>query len=334
MKKLTTLVLLTLIVALVGASTGLAAIKTSAVTGNWSTAGTWSPSGVPAAGDDVVIANGHTVTIIINVTANPGTITINSGGQLAVRGFNLTVTGATTVNGTLAFTTGTGGARIFTGPVTVNSGGVWNNSINQAITFRGGLTCNGATFTAGSGVYTFDANPQAMGGTLSIPSVTVTAITLTNNGTLTVGTALSGTGGLTQGANSALNIGGTSGITTLTATASPNTVNYTGAAQTVKAVAYDNLALSGSGVKTLTGLTTINGDLTMSGTATASTAANLTVGGVLSVGGGTSLTAANNLIVTGAATVGGTLTVSGSNTFSSSVTLSSGVCSISTARPP
>ncbi|MFN9581041.1 MAG: beta strand repeat-containing protein, partial [Bacteroidota bacterium] len=79
------------------------------------------------------------------------------------------------------------------------------------------------------------------------------------------------------------NIGGTSGITTLTATASGNTVNYTGTTQTVKVTGYSNLILSGSGTKTL-GATTISSNLSISGTAIASltgnsTAATLTLGG-------------------------------------------------------
>ena len=122
---------------------------------------------------------------------------------------------------------------------------------------RGGLT-NNNTFTAGSGVYTFDTNSQAINGTVSIPNVTVTggAVVLTNSNTLTVGTALSGTGGLTQAASATLNIGGTSGIATLTATAGSNTVNYTGAAQTVYSTNYYNLTLSGSGTDVLQAGTT------------------------------------------------------------------------------
>ncbi|MFN9520518.1 MAG: beta strand repeat-containing protein, partial [Bacteroidota bacterium] len=101
--------------------------------------------------------------------------------------------------------------------------------------------------------------------------------------TLTVTTALAGTGGLTQASNATLNIGGTSGITTLTASASGNTVNYTGTTQTVKVTGYSNLILSGSGTKTL-GATTISSNLSISGTAIASltgnsTAATLTLGG-------------------------------------------------------
>src|SRR5207342_3213908 len=109
---------------------------------------------------------------------------------------------------------------------------------------------------------TFTGVTKTFSGTsgITIPSVTITSPgAYQNNGTLTVNTALAGTGTLTQGTSATLNLGGTSAITTLTATANPNTVNYTGAAQTVKATAYHHIALSGSGAKTLTSVATING---------------------------------------------------------------------------
>ena len=77
--------------------------------------------------------------------------------------------------------------------------------------------------------------------------------TLTNNGTITNTTTgvIGGTGTIINGATGTLNIAGTISISTLTATASGNTVNYTGAAQSVIATTYSNLGLSGSGEKTI-----------------------------------------------------------------------------------
>jgi hypothetical protein len=94
--------------------------------------------------------------------------------------------------------------------VTINSGALWNEG-TYAITpvYEGGITNNG-TFTAGSGIHTFNTNNQALTGTFSIPNVTITGFTLTNNNTLTAGTALSGTGGLTQASSSTLTIAGIS----------------------------------------------------------------------------------------------------------------------------
>jgi hypothetical protein len=223
-----------------------------------------------------------------------GDLFVGDGTTFTAAGFPLTVTGLTTVgagtSGNLTISSATG-AKLFTGLVTVNAGATWNNSGNSALEFRGGITTT-PTFTGGSGVHTFTTNAQALTGTFSIPSVTVTGITLTNNNTLTVGTALAGTGGLTQAANATLNLGGTSAITTLTATNTGNTVNYTGAAQTVHANNYYHLTLSGSGTDVLqTGTTTISGNLALSGTVSVTGVIGVTVGGTVTLGSGTTFTA-------------------------------------------
>lgn len=75
-----------------------AAAKASAGSGNWNTAGTWSPSGAPAAGDTVTIAAGHTVTVdtntnaIASMTVN-GTLTIGTNNTDRT----VTVTGGVTI---------------------------------------------------------------------------------------------------------------------------------------------------------------------------------------------------------------------------------------------
>jgi hypothetical protein len=235
--------------------------------------------------------------------ATPATTTTVSGNLVIADGItfsigaitSLSISGTTTVgggtSGTLSITS-TAGTKTFTGLVTINAGGLWNETVNEAVTFQGGITNNG-TFTAGTGVHTFNTNSQTLTGTFSIPNVTVTgaAVVLTNTNTLTVGTALSGTGGITQGAGATLNIGGTSAITNMTATASGNTVNYTGAAQTVHNNAYDNLGLSGSGIKTLqAGTTAITGDFILSGTVSTTGVIGLTIGGDVNIGTGTTFT--------------------------------------------
>jgi len=216
-----------------------------------------------------VSTSGSTNTSTGIATNIAGTLSIGDGTTFTAAGFALTVTGTTTIgtgtSGNLTISSATG-AKTFTGLVTINAGGTWNNSGNSPITFRGGITFSGTTFTAGSGVQTFDTNSQALTGTFSIPSITVTGVTLTNNNTLTVNTALSGSGELAQGNNAILNLGGTSGITTLTATASGNTVNYTSntAGQTIKGTTYVNLTINKTGqIGTLGGSTLVNGNLTI-----------------------------------------------------------------------
>ena len=292
-------------------------------------------SNVSASNNLVINKSGAAVTQTGTLTVN-GSLTVQAG-TLAVYN-TTTIAGSTDISGTLSIAATTG-TKTFTGAVTLNSGGTWSNAVNEAVTFQGGLTHNGSTFTAGTGVYTFDTNAQSIGGSsaLAIPSVTVNGVTLTNTGTLTVATALSGTGGLTNDTNATLNIGGTSAIFTLTASATGNTVNYTGGGQTVKATTYHHLGLSGSGAKTIAGVTTINGNLTLSGAATAIASSNLSIGGDLSVGAGTTFTVGNiTNFVGGNTSVSGTLahSVAGSKTYVGAVTINAGGVWTNTGSSP
>src|SRR5262249_12616797 len=129
------------------------------------------------------------------------------------------------------------GTKAFNGDVTVSNGGTWNNTAaNVALTLPGNIS-NSGTFNAGTGVHTLTGSSKTISGTFSIPSVTVNG-TYTNNGTLTVTTALAGTGTLTNGATGTLNVNftGAIGLSNLTATAVGNLVNYGFAGtQTIKA---------------------------------------------------------------------------------------------------
>jgi len=203
----------------------------------------------------------------------------------------LTVTGKTNINSTITFA-GTG-AKTFTGKVIINPGGTWNETGAAPFSFADSLQ-NDGTMNASTGVHTFTGTGRAFSGIsmIPIPNVTISGSYI-NNGDLSVGTALAGGGSLTQAAPAVLYIGGTSAITTLTATASGNTVYYNGAAQTVMAVNYYNLFLSGSGVKTLqAGTTTIGGTLKLTGTASTSLVGALSVTGNADLESGSTLNGA------------------------------------------
>jgi MSHA biogenesis protein MshQ len=318
MKNIVNIILLVSLLS-VWSGEAMARACTSSASGNWSNIGTWTCSvgnRVPTTADTVTIASGFPVTVDV-VTANVTTVTVNSGGiltqsntlndagTLSVAGTltstaAMAITGATSVTGSLAITSGAV-ARIFTGLVTVSGGGTWNNSGNQPVTFQGGLTNNGGTFTAGSGTQTFSTSSQAIGGTTAIiiPNLTVTGVTLTNNGTLTASTTLAGTGGLTNSAAGILNIGGSSTITTLTATAAGNTVNYTGAGQTVTATTYSNLNVTGTA--TNSGTVIVNTALGGAGTLINAAAGVLNIGGTSAITTLTASAAGNTVNYTGAA---------------------------------
>lgn len=86
--------------------TGTVSGKTSTGTGDWNTSGTWTPSGVPSATDNVTILSGHVVTASGAVTRDSGsTTTVNTGGTLAV-GATYTNNGTTTINGTFQLNSG------------------------------------------------------------------------------------------------------------------------------------------------------------------------------------------------------------------------------------
>ncbi len=71
-------------------------------------------------------------------------------------------------------------------------------------------------------------------GTAECNNLTIEAgATVTNNGIFSIGNSLSGEGAFINGASANLNIGGDATITTLTATAADNTVNYNGAGSTI-----------------------------------------------------------------------------------------------------
>jgi len=244
----------------------------TAAGGNWNAAATWTGcgGGTPAQADNAIIGGLGAVTV--NVNSRVTSLTINAGATLNVTS-QLRTYGLASISGTINFTANTG-SRFYAG-VTINAGGAWADPGNSTISFRGGgITNNGGTFTAGTGVYEIRTVAQTIGGTspISIPNLLATTA-ITNTGNLTVGTALTGTT-LVNSATGILNIGGTSTITTLTATAVGNVVNYNGAAaQTIKATTYANLNIGGTGTKTLGGATTVGGNF---GIGAGSTFANST----------------------------------------------------------
>lgn len=258
-----------------------AATCTAVRNGNWNASSTWDNC-VPDWSDTAIIPSPYTVSL--NSTTYVGDVIIESGGTLAIGGQTFYAFGATTVSGRLNIT-GTSGTKGFLGMVTIASGGVWNNSADEAVTFWGGLTNNG-TFTAGTGRHTFDTYDQNIGGVsaTSIPTLRVNGVTLTNTGNLSVTSDFDGSGTFTNEANATLNIGvQTVDIATLNASAGGNTVNYNrGGSQTIRAITYHHLSSSGSGTKSLSGATVVNGDLLISSGTTLDSTNNsyaLTVGG-------------------------------------------------------
>lgn len=212
-----------------------------------------------------------------------------TAGTIRFAGSTFTVTGTTDIYGTLTDNSGgvSGGNNIFTGLVTMHSGSIWLGIVGEVCDFhfKGGFVMNGASFTSATGIYYFETNNQSITGSTSftIDNLSVTGIQLTNSstGTLTIRTALTGTGEFIQGTNSALNISGTSTITSFTASASGNTVNYNGtASQTVHAGEYQTLLVDSNtnGAVNITADTTVNTILTLGATKLTTTSGRMILG--------------------------------------------------------
>lgn len=252
---------------------------------DWNTAANWSLNSVPTNTQDVVIPIPvPRMPTISTATAECRNLTVNAGATLTVNNQNFTVSGTTSISGTLAHTSNNR-TKIFIGLVTVNTGGTWNNTANEDIEFRGGVTNNG-TFNAGTGANQFlVTTPQNLNGILNIPRVVVgDNILLINNGTLSIATQLSGTNGQFRNIGT-LNIGGTITVNNSNFTTLGNTVNYNGANQTVLTVLYSKLILSGSGIKTFPNSTIISNNLEINTDIIANLGSSNHTAGTLSLGG-------------------------------------------------
>src|ERR1035437_5190242 len=280
-----------------------AADRYSVATGNWNAITTWAATSggaagqsVPVAGDNVFIEGSKTVTV--TATSACTNLSIATGSALTVGAFAITVSGTTSVSGTLTHNSTTG-TKTYTGDVTINSGGVWNETAAAVFSFGGNFINNATTFTASTGIHTFSGSGKTLSGIkdIQIPNVTISGSYTNNqqpsNGSkLFVTAALNGSGTLTQGAGSQLQLSGTISTLTLDATTNANNVVYDNGTQTVYNTNYSSLLLY-NGTKTLqTGTTHIYGDFFEGGASTVITVTGLTIDGQLGLGNGPTFNAA------------------------------------------
>lgn len=218
--------------------------------------------------DNTSQISGGGATSVLTIT---GTFTVQTTATNAgIGAVTLNANGTTSVQGTFSLTSDTG-IKTFTGAVS-NSGSWTSTSVITTgnLVFKNGVSSTGTLFAAGTASLT--TNAQAIGGTaaMSFSGVVNATAAVTNNNTGTVtmsntgaGT-LTGGGSFTQGSNSTLiYAGSTISVGTFTASATGNTVNYSGTTPTILVVNYYSLTYSGSGTVALAS-PTIAGDLTVS----------------------------------------------------------------------
>jgi hypothetical protein len=311
---------------IISISTGMLTITGTVTTGttgcqfNFTGAGTLNFGGTFSGGPAALTSSTGTV----NYTGNAAVIQAFSGNY-----YNLTFSGSGTTSGPASGTitirgnlsnTGGGTLNFSARPVTLSGTEIANNIAGFTTT---GLVS--MTKTAGIATFTGNVNGAGLtingtGGTLSLGS----GLTHTFTGiwTRTAGTLDGGSSTVTLGAS----VSGTGG----TFTAGTGMVNWNAAgAQTIAAVTYNNLTLSGSGAKTLPNAAWgINGNLIIAGTSTATTRFATTVGGNLDVQAGTTFTVAGfNMTVNGTTTVSGTLahsSATGTKTYTGLVAINTG----------
>jgi hypothetical protein len=208
---------------------------------------------------------------------------------------NLTVTGSLIASNGMMTMAGIGNTITGPGVISLFRLNVPGNITTPSDFSVGGDLSVSGSFTATAGTVTFNGN-SILSGSARLFSVTL------------AGTKLQlGAGSILGVAANLIRTSGTLDVSTTV----PNTVDYDGsAAQTVLAVAYNNLSLSGGGTKTAAASLTINGDLLIApgaafaaGSFTHSIAGNWTNLGTFAGPGGTiQLVGGQNTSITGATT--------------------------------
>ena len=214
---------------------------------------------------------GYSNSHVFNVLGN---LTVSSGNTLSVGAVKFEIQGTTTVNGTLAITGYSAKPRNF-GNLIINSGATMTVSGQDLYTFSGNVTNNG-TFTANDQTeFRFVSATGTIGGAnpMSMYKVVFNSpANYTNNGNLVVRNDMSGTGSFTNGAGGNLELqnGGPFTVSTFNASATGNTITYTGyGSPTSFSGNYYNLVLNkssealsfGSSLSVLNDLTIQNGIL-------------------------------------------------------------------------
>jgi len=288
-------------------------------TGNLTLGGSYTATGVLTNGANTVTYNGAAQTVKSttynnltfsgsNIKTLGGNITVNndltlSAGTLATSTYQITgnITGTFSMASTTAMTIGNIGSAtnvsfptLFTNShISMASGTTVTYQANTAQTISSVPTYQNLTVNTFAGTKAANGNLTVQGNlvvTTSTLDMTTYTLNLTGNYTSTGALSFS-TGNFNIGGNFT-NSG--------TFTCGTGTVTYNGTTQTVRGATYNNLTISGSGVKTLGAATAINNNLAINAGTLATSTFQITgnVTGVLSMASGTALTIGNTGSVT------------------------------------
>ena len=348
-----------------------ATIVSNAVTGNWSAGASWVGGIVPGASDDVIIADGATITIDGNYSCNNlqvgqgssgtlvggafsftvnGNLSVSAGGTFNFGQATVVVAGTTIVSGTISDNNNTGSAT-FTGLVTINAGGSFSTANTSAFTFAGGIINNGTFNKTGTGAVTLN-NPQTLtssgvsamvlGGNVTVNGNLTLAgtvgISFPNNVTLAAGVVLTNTNTSTVTITGVLN---GSDVSSQWVNEVNSSLVYNNAAQPMATGALvasanpNTVTYSLNGAQIIAPATYHN--LVVSTGNTKTLGGNVTVNNNLTIGVGTTLQLSSyNITVSGTTDISGTLNdnnATGINLFAGQVTINPGATWTTTNNP-
>ncbi|MFZ6010471.1 MAG: beta strand repeat-containing protein, partial [Bacteroidota bacterium] len=242
------------------------------------------------------------LNVLGNLTVSPGI----AGASSSIGRITLTVTGTTTVNSYLLFTTSASGTKTFNNTITVNTGATWDDVIGEDYV----VNCNIVNYglwpvpTGGTGRYDVTSGGSyTYSGTNEIGMTQLrlqAGSTVTNLGNLHLtksnsdGLSLSGGSTFVNGNGGYLKLtseqtpisaGGTNVVNFAIAT---NTVEYAYAGnQNVYSTTYSNMICSNGGTKNVDNDVTVNSTLTITGST------------IVDVDNGASMDGTANLVMTG-----------------------------------
>jgi MSHA biogenesis protein MshQ len=199
----------------------------STQSGNWNAPSTWTScsGGVPPAGNNVTISNGHTVTVTASVAASPASISVATGSSNTQLTLNSNV------------------SLSVTGNVTIPAPGNTNNLVKRI------SLSSGAVLTIGGNLSISNGNRASQSADIVIAA----GATATVGGSITLSSA--GTAPATVNVSGQLNVAGDFNNSTTGTVTGSGVVNYSGGgAQNLGTYTYSTLQFSKSaGTATATG---------------------------------------------------------------------------------
>lgn len=286
--------------------------------GNWSNSVIWTPNGVPAAGDDVIINNGYTITLTADAAC--ANLTHSNSSVLALGAYNLSVSGNLTFNcsvGTFTASTGyvilngTSQAMTLCGSVTIPNLRLINSTsvsigVQNDLNITGNFDCQTGSSTFTDNTNAYNNGKLSITGTCTAPNCTFTiandhvapGIDFSNctSNPVQVGSVVLSVTGSTI-------VFGSKNVTYMTAFSGTNTAGITftsGVASPAVATYYS---------KNSTDLSTLsNWNTNIDGTSGSAPASFSGASDLFIVQAGHACTMGSNTAITGTLTVNGTLT--------------------------